>query len=306
MAVQVTRLSGEDWQEWALQLLCTHYQPTEFVKIADNQRGDAGIEGYSRCGHAYQCYGCEEPISTEARYEKQRDKLTKDIGKFIDNKDKLIPLLGTVKVVRWVLFVPYYDSKDIVSHANRKCDEVLKAALSYVGQDFQIHVCDEGHFTIERDQLLRTRDDALTISSSGPTTKAIDDWTVAEANSEWVQNLNGKLLRLNTLKTYEQRDQFCRQVLRWYLEGQEVLTKLRDYPQIHERVLAAKAHRENGLVMACLTHEGSSAALFNQTLEQLLADLRTGVREVASRSAESLAREAVSDWLLRCPLDFPG
>jgi len=306
MAVQVTRLSGEQWQEWATQLLCTHYRPTEFVKIADNQRGDAGIEGYSRCGHAYQCYGCEEPISTDARYEKQRDKLTKDIGKFIDNKDKLIPLLGTVEVVRWVLFVPYCDSKDIVSHANRKCDEVVKAALPYVGQDFQIHVCDEGHFATERDLLLRTRDDALTISSSGATTEAIKDWTVAEANTQWVQNLNGKLLRLNTLKTTEHRDEFGRQILQWYLEGQEILTKLRSYPQIYERVVSVKAHHADGLVVSRLTHEGSNAELLKHTMEHLVKEFQAGVCSVSGQFAESLMREAVSDWLLRCPLNFPG
>src|SRR4051794_1549092 len=114
---QVTRLSGNDWQDWADQLLTRRYGPAQYQKIPAKDSGDAGIEGYSLSGHAYQCYGCEEPVSTEERYNKQRDKMTDDLGKFVKNNTKLQGLLGTVAISRWCLFVPYFDSKKIVVHA---------------------------------------------------------------------------------------------------------------------------------------------------------------------------------------------
>ena len=68
MAAHIPRLCGEDWQEWANKILAVHYGPTEYQQIPDHHRGDAGLEGFTRTdGHAYQAYGCEEPISTPDR-----------------------------------------------------------------------------------------------------------------------------------------------------------------------------------------------------------------------------------------------
>lgn len=77
MSAHIPRLSGEEWQDWANKLLTCHYGPTEYQRVPDNDRGDAGIEGFTLSnGHAYQAYGCEEPLSTSERHAKQRDKMT--------------------------------------------------------------------------------------------------------------------------------------------------------------------------------------------------------------------------------------
>jgi hypothetical protein len=99
MTAHITRLSGEDWQNWANKILAVHHGPTEYQQIPDHDRGDAGLEGYTLGnGYAYQAYGCEEPISTADRFEKQRDKMTKDIGKFIGNRPILTRIFGTVQI----------------------------------------------------------------------------------------------------------------------------------------------------------------------------------------------------------------
>jgi hypothetical protein len=86
-------MCGDDWQQWANRILSAHYGPLEYQQVPDHDRGDAGIEGFTRTdGHAYQAYGCEEPISTAERYAKQRDKVTQDIGKFILNRATLARL----------------------------------------------------------------------------------------------------------------------------------------------------------------------------------------------------------------------
>ncbi|MFX1700294.1 hypothetical protein [Paraburkholderia sp. A1RO-5L] len=103
-------------QNWANQLLSCHYGPANYQVVPDNDKGDAGIEGFTvSCGHAYQAYGCEEPLTTKARFIKQRTKMTDDVAKFIKNKSALSKIFGTVKITRWILFVPYFDSKEIVA-----------------------------------------------------------------------------------------------------------------------------------------------------------------------------------------------
>jgi hypothetical protein len=304
MPVHVTRLCGEEWQEWANQLLSRRYGPTEYQKIPDNQKGDAGLEGYSRCGHAYQCYGCEEPLSTKARYENQRDKLTEDVGKFIDNKAKIRLLLGVVKISRWVLFVPHFDHKDLVSHGNKKADEVIEAKLAYVTTDFQVAICSEDQFQVERDALLNARDEALRITTEDATQAHIDEW--AQQNDALVSKLDHKLSKLRTLSTDDRTSRFRQMVFRWYIEGKELLEALRNYPQSYEKVIRAKRHRERNLELAVATHNGPAAELLGKAVNELIQEYRAEARELARISAEVLAQEAIADWLIRCPLDFPG
>src|SRR5437870_4568866 len=86
---------GNDWQEHVLTLLRSHYDPGQFQDVPDNHVGDFGIEGYSLDGCVYQCYAAQEPLSPNARYEAQRDKITTDLTKFIDNHVDLEKVLGT-------------------------------------------------------------------------------------------------------------------------------------------------------------------------------------------------------------------
>jgi hypothetical protein len=67
----------------------------ELVEVPDDDRGDAGLEAFSMSGCAYQCYAPEgEPLTMTQRYNKQRDKMTADVGKFIAN---------TAKIQAWLL-----------------------------------------------------------------------------------------------------------------------------------------------------------------------------------------------------------
>ncbi|HKZ00633.1 MAG TPA: hypothetical protein VJ180_00240 [Pyrinomonadaceae bacterium] len=301
MSAYISRLCGEEWQRWANQLLICHYGPTEYQKVPDNDKGDAGIEGFTISeGHAYQAYGCEEPLSTTERYEKQRDKMTTDISKFINNRSALQKIFGTVRITRWALFVPYCDSKELIGHASKKTSEVLDKKLPYVGDTFRVVVCQEEDFCIARDQLINAG--AKTLQVTADATTSVTDWI--SSNDSLAATLDDKLRKLPTLRNNEGRRRFHEAVLRWYLEGQQILEALRTYPDVYEKTLKAKSHRENFLVMA--TVSGSSPQeILTSSIQDLLETLQREVRELHRFSAEALAHEAVADWLLRCPLDFP-
>jgi hypothetical protein len=304
LAAQVSRLSGDDWQNWANKLLTCHYGPTNYQKVPDNDRGDSGIEGFTIDeGHAYQAYGCEgEPLKTADRYEKQRDKLTADIGKFILNSKALQRIFGTVKITRWALLVPYYDSKEIVIHAAKKTEEVVAARLPYVADTFRVSICHEEDFLIARDKLINAGTTTLQVTFDPATAEQVTQWV--SSNDDLSSTLEDKLRRLPTLRSDAERRTFHDKVLRWYLEGQAVMEGLRLYPDIFEKIVRTKSHRENFLVMAAIggltPHE-----ILKSSIQGFLYDLRKEVRELHSFSVESLAYEAAADWLLRCPLNFP-
>lgn len=303
MTTDVPRLSGDEWEDWANRLLSCHFGPTDYQRVPAKVRGDAGIEGFciSR-QEVFQCYGCEEPISVDERYKKQRKKMTDDIGKFINNKAVLKNLFGKLKMKRWVLFVPYFDSKEIVSHAANKTQEVINAALPYVDNDFRVVICQEADFAVARDKLINASSQGLKIKTSPISAEAVTAWT--QSNNGLLGVLTSKLEKLPTLHTQAERDAFVIKVLEWYLLGQEILDRLRDYPQVYEKVIEAKSHREEFLAMGAL-HGSASNVVFHETLKDFQETLRREAKELHNFSAEKLAYEAVADWLIRCPLQFP-
>lgn len=301
----LTRLCGEDWQRWANQLLTRHYGPTEYQKVPDVDRGDAGIEGFTLTGgHAYQAYGCEEPVAVKVRYEKQRDKITQDINKFINNKSTLRRLFGNVQITRWVLFVPHFDSKDLVEHATKKTGEILEEKLSYASQSFQVMIVDEEQFAAERDFLLNAGTMQLECVGAEREQTAIDAW--ASGHDDLVATLDRKVALLPTIRAEGDRIKFRDKLLRHYVEGQDTWEYLRRFPSIHEKIFQTKRQRERFLESSWMIHSGPNNELLERALSQFMESVRASTQNLGMFTVESLAWEAVADWMLRCPLDFPG
>ncbi len=305
MADEITRLMGNEWQEWADQLLSRHYGPTEYQKIPAKDGGDAGIEGFTvTSGHAYQCYGCDEPVSVDDRYTHQRNKMTTDIGKFIRNDKKLKAVLGPTLIRRWCLFVPVYDSRRIVEHANTKTAEVKAAKLPYVAPGFRVIVTEEKDFAKERDELTNLRPNAIEVSNDPTREDELADW--ASKNDPLIAQIDGKVARLPTIRDGARRLVFRNEMIRHYLDGQNVLRALQTtYPIAYERVVRIKYEKERYLKTASMVATGNPSEILKNTV----ADLRQAVDEgrcgVASGTADAVAYGAVAEWMLRCPLDFP-
>src|SRR4051812_2279197 len=101
-------MDGGAWQRLCMQVLHREHKE-KLVPVPDTSDGDAGLEAYTHCGLAYQCYSPKAPLAVQQRYQKHRDKMTEDVGKFIANKSKLEPMLGPIKIHRWILLVPISD-----------------------------------------------------------------------------------------------------------------------------------------------------------------------------------------------------
>jgi len=297
------RLSGEQWQTWANQLLMAHYGPGGYQPIPDTDRGDAGIEGFSLSGHAYQAYGPEdEPLSTYERYERHRSKLTTDIKKFIDNRIVLGQLFGNIRISRWILLVPHSDSKEIIRHASKKTQEVIDATLPYVTDDFCILVYDESAFPVERDVLLNARISTIELDNGRTAEKEIVEW--ADKNDKLVKVIDDKANRLSTLSDDVARAAFRKSIIKAYLDGQNILDDLRKYPMAYEAIRKIKSDKEMYLSLEIASLANANPEILRKSLEEL----RTSTRKVPGLSdglMEGIAWEAISDWIIRCPLDFP-
>src|SRR5260370_20294099 len=127
----------DEWQEHCNALLRLHYG-WEYQTVPDKDRGDLGMEGFSRDGCAYQCYAAEPGLTTTQLYQRQRDKMTVDLGKLMVNDVAICDLLGDIRIRRWVFLVPVFDSRELVRHAASKANELRTQSPDCLDHDFAV------------------------------------------------------------------------------------------------------------------------------------------------------------------------
>jgi hypothetical protein len=295
--------SAQDWQQLILRLLKMRYGVGQFVEVPDTVHGDCGIEGFSRDGTAFQCYAVEEPLAVAERTKRQKAKLSGDLRKLIKNAAKLQRILGDTVLHRWVLVVPRWEDKELQAYADQIAQEVRDANLSFIAADFAASIATGDDFLIERQQLVTTRMPSLRIATEEVRSEECEDW--AEANDEVIQNLDRKSLTVCHNKQ-DQARKLREEYVRHYLRGKNALDKLRnEYPEVYEVAYRVKRDREVFLASESLIPDSLPPQKLRETLDRLRAELQSELPGMASFTVEQLIQEAVADWLLRCPLDFP-
>jgi hypothetical protein len=298
--------SGADWEELVHTLLMSRYQLGDYQRVPSIHSGDCGIESFSTDGNAYQCYAAQEYTSAEDLYEKQRDKMSTDIKKFYENHSRLRRILGTLKIRRWLLVVPRHSSANLLGHASAKTQEVVAKQLDYVAPDFRVHVLDFQSFRAEYSRMVQQGIQQVTISPVSIDEASLGEFAAAAENSELLQNLREKLSRLPRLSNdAAARTEVERILTEGFLEGQAYLDQLHaNYPDLHRKILTFKRRKEHHLALLSRIIPSPSDARLESQIKELGEQIQ-GEFPTVSSMAEALVSEAIADWLMRCPLDFP-
>jgi hypothetical protein len=294
---------GEEWQKYILLLLKRRYGP-EFVEIPDEDRGDYGLEGFSRDGCTYQCYAAENPLSAKELRERQRNKITRDIKKFIDNKNGLLEILGPTKISHWILVVPYWESKELLKHAENKAKKVRELNLPHIADDFFINIEVENYFAVEREQIRGVGLEKLRIDPDNtPQSKCYD---FIDDHNELVENLERKIELLSPQSSLENKKKLKINFISHYINGQNLLDKLNSkHPEFYYKTQRTKNDRETFLETTSMISSCKPADLFNKTMDEYKGELSENLKGLESNTINILVYEAMVDWLLRCPLNFP-
>ena len=292
---------GNAWEALVHELLMIRYSPTEYVPIPAKHTGDYGLDGYSYSGHAFQCYRCEEPLEPQERYEKQRDKITADISKFIRNGKDIKALLGSTIVSRWNFVVPLADSALLLRHASKKCREVLSAQLPYVSNDFQVHIETAIHLRAELLAYSMSRRQ-LAIKPSEPSVKAVQSFI--SSNNTLVSNLRRKLLilRQGDSETGTVDDRTASMV-RAYLRGSNLLEQIRRAtPNLWNRFISLQRAIEDELDF--LGSQAASPSILQTALADYRGRLTNVSQAISDENAGRIAQQTIAGVLMRCALDF--
>lgn len=295
---------GRDWQEYCVLLLQKRYaaQNSHSLQLVpDRHQGDLGIEAFSHDGFAYQCYAADEPCSVNELYEKQRNKLTEDLGKLRTKQADLTTLFGTIRIKRYVFMVHRHDSRKLIAHANAKAQEVLGWGLPFIASPFSIVIETDDDYAIERTAVHAIPQPL--VGELDLTTQERATWATQN------QGLRGtalaKLSRLDPSTATQER--VLEALTGQYLQGENALDRLRTLvPEVHRGVLSAKAAQEELLVLEYPPEQNTTQAKLQEIAKDFTAKLRNDFPVLNAQLATTLAWSAVADWLMRCPLDFEG
>lgn len=293
-----------EWEEWINSLLRARYPLGDYQQVPHEHGGDFGIEGFSTDGCAFQCYCPREPLSVKSRYKAHRDKITNDIAKFMANARPLEQIFGRILIRRWLLVVPRHDSGPLLVHAESKAVVVRRAGLAYVSADeFRIGVVTADYFAQERAMLGAAA--AIRIHIPPPAVTATERDLIEAGGSAFLDNLNAKSTKLPSLSGDTVRQQFREAIMTYYVQGQVVLDRLRrDYPQVFEVIVQEKAARARQLEMESLLRTGQAGDRVTQEIQAIQQTIQLRFPNISSETRTSLSMEALSDWLLTCPLNF--
>ncbi len=289
------------FERYFKDIIKLHYLPANYRDVPDGQGGDYGIECYTLLGHAFQCYLPEQTSDVAKLVAAQKAKINRDIKKLSTNKTKLEALFGSTKVCRWILATSAHKSADVTSFCAQKSLEVRDQGLNFVASDFEILIHTEDDYKIEAAHLHK-QIYQLNIDFERNTTQSVEGWI--DNNLTFLDNLDRKLPKI--IGDEERRRQTKSSLVHKYLDYQNLLSRLlQDWADIYEVVVRSVQNRQSYLESRYLTSPDLLPNdVIKEELQKLEDDLAREVSTLKRTDIELIKWGVVSDWLIRCPLDF--
>lgn len=302
MPEQYREWNGDEWQEHIARLLRARYsEPGMYQEMPSRDKGDLGLEGFSKDGICYQCYAAEPPFTVQTLYEKQRDKITDDISKFIKNIARLKKVFDDLQIKRWLLVVPVFLSTTLLEHCTKKKKEVVAAHLPYVDVKFDIGIITDSEFALELAKLTAVHLYKHDLVVTEPAPEQIQSF--AAGNVALLKRISEKAVKLPKLDNSQKVDEFTLRMVHHYLRLQSAVDALRNRdPEEFETFIRCKASMEEIVRIQSMVQVGDGMTV-RKTYSEFKQEVQNAV-SVSSHTADVFAWGAVADWLLRCPLDF--
>lgn len=292
----------DEWEVFALTLLQCRHGALKVHKIPAAHKGDFGIDYY--CTDelvAYQCYAVQEPIDISTRADRQKKKITTDTTKFANKKTEIESLFLKKPVKHWVLLSPLHDSKEVNIHCANKTIEFRKKKLAHLASDFEISVHDQKNFSQSARDLGMVSMSSISINVPQPTQTELDK--IKASSPDLILNAENKLKKRASPVDLQE---LVVDTIRSFLKANALLDALRlSSPEIYETITAAIARRARRLSLAGPQGGPDPSSILHTELELLDSAIRSALPTLSEQNTDDLVLGTVSEWLMRCPLDFP-
>jgi hypothetical protein len=292
---------GDEWQAFALQLVQRRHGPENVQIVPDSVGGDAGLEFFTTSGCLYQCYAPEEVSDVKKAASAMKAKAARDLPKLVKNKEKIEAILSGVSANRWILLCPFLDNKEVVADVRNRGLAVKSEGLSFVASNFEALCHSQEDFAGEIEQL-KALSLGPPLSVNIPTSSDV----LAVGGTSVGAKIDEKLARAygpsaTDVQIAARRDAYVKA----HLYRENALDQLRrNHSVLWERAFQSLEAEETRMVA-----EGAGSTLPAEQLQlstkRIEESLTKALPKLPSGVVTQVALGTVSDWLIRCPLDFP-
>ena len=126
-----------------------------------------------------------------------------------------------------------------------------------------------------------------------------------KSGNEIVSNIQKKLQKLQLPS--DELARLTRDLVSGYVVGQDELQTLNErFPSTYESVIRLKSAMQSQLAIRALSRRDNHGSILCEILSEYESKLTSDFsNSISNALIARLSTEAISDWLGRCPLDFP-
>ncbi len=294
---------GNSWEGFCQVCLKLKYESEGYQELPAWQ-GDLGIEGFTRTGKVFQCYCPDEDYEPQTLYEKQRDKISTDLGKLKKNESELKRYLNGILIQQWIFLTPLYKNKELVRHCHTKASDFRNMNLDVLSKDFDVLIYNIDFFAAQIPIVNGTTNNKLEIPADRDESKDID-WK--GTNIDLVNNAitkHGKRISDSPNKE-EKINKLTDFTIGDFLDEQQLVTKWKNLiPNDYEKFLRLISDYEKTVEEMCITNTDDNNLLYERIKQKLKERLMQTFPYIEDITLEKLMKGVVADWILRCPINF--
>ena len=304
--------SGDKWEELINRCYRIRYQKEGFQEIPANYKGDGGIEGFTNSGIVYQCYCPEKAYSDDELHNHLRDKMHKDISKFINPEyEKVLKGMGIHDVCEWHLVIPEYKDKRILSYKTTQEKRVLDykqehpKQCDYIADNFKIYIKVAEDFMDEINRIIRNGESCcvgLELSD-----KNIIDWGKCESDKS--NNIKRKIKAV--MNGVDDNDQDYQDMVGEFLESYMLSIVHMDEIRredivLYEQFLKLKqSYKKRVEIKTKIRSDHSmNREVFFEIMDEFKGRLNNEFNFLTEESRDELLYDTLGEWLADCPMQF--
>ena len=230
-------------------------------------------------------------------------KAARDLPKLAKYREKIESILGGVKVGRWILLCPFLDNKEVVADVRKRGVALKEEGLTFLAPNFEALCHSQDDFAGELEQL-KALSLGPPLSIDMPTSSDVD----AVGATSIAARIDAKLARAygpaaTDTQIAQRRDAY----IKAHLYRENALDQLRqNHSILWERAFQTLEAEETRLIAVGASSATMPAEQLETSTERIEVSLAKTLPTVSTGIVTQIALGTVSDWLIRCPLDFPA
>lgn len=155
---------GIKWESFCEKMMRHYYTQPYFTSVPAADRGDCGLEFFTKDGSIFQCY-FPDPQYSMADYKKHvQNKIRTDIGKLQKYEAEIKKILDDIVIKQWVLLLPKNRTKELIPYCNTYKNKVLKFNLSFIDPiDFTVKIETADSYPASKKYALKYGDELINL-----------------------------------------------------------------------------------------------------------------------------------------------